>query len=537
MSNTVPVVAPVSHFSRQIDAFYQHLYKELNFYLSDSPTKTDGEAYRNFLEYWTYTLYRDYGIKRKIHKYGETTEEEYECELERTIFGDNKKLLIQFYYNKGSNSYDKTQLITQLCRHMLFDFASFSIVSLGVTKSLELESMFNSIPAITDDGQRQLLIEQFREGTMLVYNPSLQQFNYEIIQRDVDEEVEHSERQIRHFETSTRRKIGTSYFNNPGMTFQQMFDDNNASAGFDWSKIPDSFKQQYCFVFNVEHNENRIVSPFIQNQNTLVAVYELKPRQVNYDIVSTLIRNGDITDESEFFRLRENVIIEMPPTMINQMLQTIYNQSVNIPQVITPFQGTLSDLQHLTANIISQQGKYDIGVVVKDMYSGVRSKVRNPSYSSLLELKGHLPMSLNEANNASLFRLWWRLKNDKQIKKFLSVFETPGGEYEQLFRSYYDKLISMTQNLFDVYQSVFVRKEMPAKDIEYKFKPMCGDLHKAYMEEKRGRIKKDVIEYINSREWYQIYWRLFGLQSDDDLDVEVDSLTNSTDDIKLPDTE
>jgi hypothetical protein len=534
MSNTVPFVPPISHFSRQIDAFYQQLYNELNIYLSDDNlTKSDGSSYRNFLEYWTYTLYRDYGIKRKIHKYGESVESE--NDLERKIFGDNKKLLIQFYYNKGSKSYDKSKLITQLCRHMLFDFASFSIVSLGVTKSIKLETMFNSIPATTDEGYRSLVIEEFREGTMLVYNPSLKQFNYKIIQKEVDEESENSERQIRHFETSTRRKIGTSYFNNPGMTFQQMFDDNNNNL--DWDKISDNIKDKYCFVFNVEHSENRIVSPYIKNQNTLVAVYQLKDRNDNLDILEDLIKNNKITVNTEFMKLREDVIIEIPPYVINNLFQSTYNQTVNVPNVISPFQGSFDDLQKYTSNLISQQGKFDVGVVVKDMYSGLRSKVRNPSYSSLLELKGHYPISLNEANNDSLFRLWWRLKNDKKIKQFLSVFETSSGEYEQLFRSYYDKLVSMTQNLFDVYQTVFVRKEMPAKDIEYKFKPMCGDLHKAYMEEKRGRIKKDVIEYINSREWYQIYWRLFGLQTDDNLDDEVDSLTNSTDEIKLPDTE
>jgi hypothetical protein len=55
------------------------------------------------------------------------------------------------------------------------------------------------------------------------------------------------------------------------------------------------------------------------------------------------------------------------------------------------------------------------------------------------------------------------------------------------------------------------------------------------MEEKRGRIKKDVIEYINSREWYQIYWRLFGLT--EETTAIVTSAEEKTDEVKLPDTE
>ena len=526
---------PTSYFTRQIDAFYQHLYKELTLFVSATPTKTNGEAYRNFLEYWTYTLFRDYGIKRKLHKYGESVEADFINDLDRRIYGDNKKMLVQFYYDKGNRAYDKNSMITQLCRHMLFDFASLSIVSLGVTKALPtLSDVWDAIPTISEDGKKHFIIEQFLEGTMMVFNPSLERFNYEIVQRNVDEEAEQSERQIRHFETSTRRKIGTSYFNNPGKTFKEMFDENNTIAGFDWDAIPDEFKKQFCFVFNIEHKENRIVSPFINNTNTLVTVYKLPNIEARVMYINELIEKDLVNDKDLFFRALTigGFIQEYSPQFINNMLSQ-YNQTMVIPNVIKPVNCTLEELKMITDNIASQLRKYDIGIVVKDAFSGARTKVRNQVYSDLLELKGHHPMSLNENNNIHLFRLWWRLKNDKQIKKFLSVFETKDGEYEKLFRSYYDKMVAMTQNLYDVYQAVFVRKEMPAKEIEYKFKPMCGDLHKAYMTEKRGRIKKDVIEYINSREWFQIYWRLFGLA--DNIADTTEAAT--TDEVKLPDAE
>ncbi len=101
-----------THFDNQIDAFYQHLFKSLKLYLSDTPpVNVQGKLYYNFIEYWTYVLYRDYGVKRKIHKYGETPESEYENDLDRKIFGVNKKLLLQLYYNKNSNGYDKSKLL------------------------------------------------------------------------------------------------------------------------------------------------------------------------------------------------------------------------------------------------------------------------------------------------------------------------------------------------------------------------------------------------------------------------------------------
>jgi hypothetical protein len=525
-----------SYFNRQIDAFYQHLYKELVLYLSDTPpSKPCGEGYRNFLEYWTYTLFRDYGIKRKIHKYGETKEEEFINDLDRRIFGDNKKLLVQFYYNKGNRAYDKNAMITQLCRHMLFDFSSFSIVSLGVTKSLSgLDELWESIPSISKEGKKEFEIEEFREGTMLIYNPSLEQFNYEIVQRDVDEEEEQSERQIRHFETSTRRKIGTSYFNNPGMSFKEMFDDNDKTAGFEWEKLPQEFKNSFCFVFNVEHKENRIVSPFINNVNTLVAAYRLVDIKTVREKLNKAITDESIKDESVFkYVIRAGgYISEYKPSLFNSIMKNDFNLDLqfNVPKTINNVFTTLEELKVNTAELVSKLRKYDVGIVVRDRFSGVRTKLRNSVYTELLELKGHHPMSLNENNNVHLFRLWWRLKKDKQIKKFLSVFETKDNEYEKLFRSYHDKMVAMTHNLFDTYQAVFVRKEMPANEIEYKFKPMCGDLHKAYMQEKRGRIKKDVIEYINSCEWYKIYWRLFGLS------VDIEFKEGSTEEVKLPDT-
>lgn len=518
-----------SYFNKQVDAFYDHLYTSQCIYLNETPTKEDGTEYRNFWEYWCYVLYRDYGIKRKIHKYGEGNE--LQSDLEKRIYGDNNKLLLQFYYNKSSSNYNNANMITQLCRHMLFDIATYSIVSLGVCKTLQVDGIWEHLPS-SPAGQYSLAVEKFYEGTMLVYNPSLSVFNYEIINKTHDEENDNSERQIRHFETSTRRKIGTSYFNNPGMTFQQMFEANNKEAGLDWTKMDNDFQNQFCFVFNVEHEENRIINPTIQNRNTLVAVYHIKPRNINQGIIANLMANRDmLLDKTIFMQLRQDCISETAPYLINQMVNKMFGQTINGPELITMVSGTKDDILASVNNIVSKQGKYDIGVIVKDVYSGARFKVRNSKYSELLAIKGHLPMSLNERNNANLFRLWWRLKNDKQIQKFLGLFETNDKQYEKLFRSYHEKLVSMTQTLFNVYQSVFVRKEDPALSIEYKFKPMCGDLHTAYKEEQRGRTKGDVVKYVNSRAWYQIYWRLFGLPEN-----TTDTLSEQPD-INLPDNE
>lgn len=491
----------------QLYEFYYKLFGELYKYMTTDLVDNNNNPYRNFIEYFTYCLYKEYGIKRKINKYNVMTEEELLAmsDDEKKIFGDNKYLLIQFYYEKSLTSYDKKNSIVQLCRHMLFDVASFSIVSLGITKSLDINDMFNELPPINEYGHKHVIIEKLYEGSMLVYNKGLSKFNYDIIHEgDTDDDNYHASKQ---FEISTRRKIGTSYFNNPGKTFNDMFNENNQLSGLDLSKIDESFLSDYCLVFNVEHNDNRIVNPNTRNFNTLVGVYKL-PKITN-NVIIDFINNKYYTDFKNVLYFVYNNITECSVFTFADKVFTDYHQSFNVPEVIQPFIGDIHGLNQLLQNMSQYLSTYDAGFMVLDYYSCTHAKYRNQSYKELLELKGHYPIGLNEKNKYNLFKLWWRLRNNKSINKFLSVFETSNGEYRNLFNSFYRLLVDLTNNLFTTYQHAFVKRLMPKQNIPYIFKPLCGDLHKNYLKKGAGIMLNDVITYVNSLTPSKLYWRLY----------------------------
>lgn len=508
----------VPQLNVQVNYFYNILYNELNNFLNNDLKDNNGNSYDNFLSYFSYKLYSEYGIKRKIHKYKEMDEAELLSEIEKKVFGQNKYLLIQFYYNKGLSSYDKYCPLTQLCRHMMFDFATFSIVSLGVTKSLDLENMMETLPSQNDLEEKYIVIEKFYEGSMLIYNPSLHKFNYNILNEDVDDENENVDKQIKNFEICTRRKVGTSYFNNPGKTFQEMFNENNTNQSINLDSLPSEFKQDYCFVFNIEHQENRIVSPNIINRNVLVAVYKLKDISINENILLNLLRNYTFNNFNEFIKLSQDAVIEINPLQINQILIEKYNMQFFTPQILYQLTINYTNLNTFIEQIMPSLSMYDVGYMIKDAYSGTHAKVRNPKYKELLDLKGYKPISLNEMNNKNLFRLWWDLRKDiNKLNKFLSVFDIEGdnniNKYKKLFISYHRNVVNLTKSLFDTYQSAFVNKSMRKYDIDYIFKPLCGELHKLYMEKGKGIMMHDTIQFINNCKWYQIYWRIFDLNN------------------------
>lgn len=514
-----------SHLENQLDAFYEDIFNSLKSFINDNPVKYNNEPYRNFLEYWLYNLYSKHGIKRKIIKYGESTEEELNTELKRKIYGDNSKLLVQLFYNKSKN-YDKTNLITQLCRHLIFDFNSFSIVSLGTSKSLDFDAMVEVLPK-NPSGEIAIIVEKFYEPTMIIYNPVLKQFNYEIIHKNVDEESEECEKQIRNLQISSRCKMGTSYFHNPNVTFGDMFNENNTEAGLDLSKIDNEFISNFCFVFNVEHKENRIINSEIVNRNVLVNAFQVKQPVFNYQILTKLFEGNEeaLLTREKFMELRENIITETNPLLIKDMFKKMYNMDINTPQIYEQITGSVETVKEKLADYISKLSRYDAGIMIKDLFSGTRSKISNNEYKKLLELKGHYPMTLKESNNNNLFRIWWKLRTERSINNFLKEFDNENKDFETLFNNYNKKVYNIVRTLFNEYQDVFVKKLRHASTIEYKFKPMCGDLHKAYMAEKRGRTIKDVSIYISTRKWYQIYWRLFGLTK------EIENTLGNTNDV------
>ena len=131
------------------------------------------------------------------------------------------------------------------------------------------------------------------------------------------------------------------------------------------------------------------------------------------------------------------------------------------------------------------------------------------------ELKGSLPIMAEQKNINNLFKTYWRLrqKQDKSLTKFCQYFGK--NVYSNIFNYFNQRVYGLTNVLHNNYMNAFVNKTMMKSDIPFAFKPMCGDLHKLYIESRKPVTLSVVITYINNLPVNKIYWRIFGLDTDD----------------------
>ena len=528
-----------TYLQSQITDFYQFLFScmvEWNRFRQVEDT-SQGEfskikpkkKFRSFIDYWSYRLYGDFGLKRRIFKYGDDLDE-FSTDLEKGFYGSSRHLLMQFFYDKSIPSYGKGKSISQLCRHLVFDINSMSIVSLGITKSIDVEEFKNDLK----EGDK-VSVEEFLEGTMIIYNPRLALFNKEVLQSETvcedksgeegidnsGSEVVQRPRRKRQFQISTRRSMGTSYFNNPGFSFQDMWNDTNELNENNFGSLPLDTWKQYGLVFTLQHPENRIVSPDIEKRNVLVGSYKFRDTEESMSkfnaIFSDIANLGDDGVKSkfktEFLGMVEGMVEVVSVTEMKNQLQDV-NITVDIPKVLDDVEFvSKEDFDIKVSDFMEKCEQFDIGVILRHSGNGKRSKVRNTDYTELSELKGCGPITVSDKNKKQLFKVYWKLRQrkDKSIKKFLQIFDNEERVYTNIFDWYKNCIHDLTHKLFVEYLNAFVDKKKERAEIPFEFKPLCGELHKLYMNSREPTTKDKVIQFMNNLPFHQVYWRIFGL--------------------------
>ena len=475
-------------------------YLRDNLVSDDETTQLKIESMTPFLYKLLIKLYLEKGIKRKI------------CGS-----------IIQMFYDKTVHSYNKSDKVTQLCRHMVLDPTNLGIVSLGVTKSNIFEEFKELNPDFTE-----LLFEEYPDGTMCVYNPHLEKYQNELslkveeTDNDNESDKENTETnkssQInRDFKCSTRKVIGTGYFNSNSKTFQEMFNENNDITKLDLENLPEEYKKNHSFVFNVQHNENRAITPIEKNngKNILCAVFKFKSKeQIDKewnDIINYL--NEEPFDDHIFNEkikiLSLNMVKELDlKTFQQEMLESgmsfniINNETFNIID-----EKGIKTYEELS-KYVNEFDKFNQGIIIKNKY-GMRTKIRNDEYNNIRKLKGHLPIMTEHSNVKNLFYIYWRLRQarNKSLTEFCNIFGK--RDYSNIFNYFNQLIYNLTSSLHKTYLESFVFKKMEKRDICYEFKPLCGDLHNMYKNDKKPITLNIVINYINNLPISKIYWRIF----------------------------
>jgi len=344
-------------------------------------------------------------------------------------------------------TYDKEQLcylpetefiLYGLFRSVVINPTTNKIVAFSPPKSIPFEVFYNKYCDFSSD----VIAEEFVEGTMinLFYEKSCQAWEIS------------SRRNVggtnRFFQLSTMRTdLDSDDFR--GMFFEAL-DHNNVQIG--------NLNQNYCYSFVLQHPNNRIVVPFEHPQLYLVEVYEIVQQQKE-DNSETIVNIIDIRS------------IEIAEQFIGG--------DVKYPQLYDTQIYSVENYQDII-NIFTTSMPYIIlGVIFKNVTTGLRTKVRNPAYEYVRQLRGNQP-------KLSYHYLCLR-KNPNILSDFLLYYP----EYKCDFVIYKRKLEEFTETLYNSYVSCYIQKKAPLNTYPKEYKTHMFCIHQKYLTELK-QIKKRV---------------------------------------------
>ena len=132
-----------------------------------------------------------------------------------------------------------------------------------------------------------------------------------------------------------------------------------------------------------------------------------------------------------------------------------------------------------------------LGVVFYNKKTGERTKVRNPVYENVRQLKGNEP---------KLQFHYLTLRQQGKVKDFLNIFT----ENKIEFMKFRDQVHTFTHTLFQNYVNCYIKKEKPLGDYGQQYKTHMFNIHKKYkteLKEKKMIVNNGVvIDYVNNLE-------------------------------------
>lgn len=260
------------------------------------------------------------------------------------------------------------------------------------------------------------------------------------------------------WEISTRNTVGavsSFYKSENSKTFRDMFLE---AVENNYLNLNDLDKNM-CYSFVLQHPENRIVVPFKEPQLYLVAIYIID----NSDQLNIMVH---FIDKSIFLKQHANTRVKIP---------TVYECS-NYTELINKY--------------ASMNTPYDIlGVVIHNNKTGERTKIRNPVYEQVRQLRGNQP---------KLQYQYLSLRKEGRVSDFLKFYPEKKSE----FSSFRDQLHLFTNTLYKNYISCYIKKEKPLLEFPEQYRTHMFNIHKQYLNELKVKnlfvTNTVVINYVNN---------------------------------------
>lgn len=323
-----------------------------------------------------------------------------------------------------------------LCRSVIVNSKN-KVVCFAPPKSQHPDRFMKNYPVIKDE----IRAEEFIEGTM--------------INVFFDDTIGVSGS----WEIATRNNVGANnifFKTTDTKSFRDMFMEATKECALDINLLDKTL----CYSFVLQHPNNRIVLPFKRPQLYLVAVYNIMNGDDN---ISVYIK--DVRTYIDFFR--------------------VIGSKVKIPEVY--YEDNYTDLIN---KYCSMNTSYDIqGVVVYNVNTGERTKIRNPVYEEVKHLRGNQP---------KLEYQYLCLRKEGKVKEYLKYYK----EHSKDFSQFRHKVHLFTSNLCNNYVYCYIQKSKPLIEFPAQYRTHMFKLHEYYLNELREKklfiTYKIVQNYVNN---------------------------------------
>ena len=240
------------------------------------------------------------------------------------------------------------------------------------------------------------------------------------------------------------------------LTFRSMFLEACNNANFDFDELDKTCS--YSFV--LQHPNNRIVVPFAETKLYLVACYKILSADNEGDSFS--IETVDINS---------------------------YQSKLADTAICFPKQYTNASYAELQTQYASSDTDYKIvGVMIHHKETGERTKIRNPNYEMVRQLRGNNPKELYH---------YLVIRREKLVSKYLKYYP----EDQNKFNEYRQSVYNFTNVLYNNYVVCYISKGRPLRDFPYQYRTHMYLLHQLFLNELRKSqqyvSKKVVIKYVN----------------------------------------
>uniref|UniRef100_A0A6C0DIG3 T4 RNA ligase 1-like N-terminal domain-containing protein n=1 Tax=viral metagenome TaxID=1070528 RepID=A0A6C0DIG3_9ZZZZ len=339
-------------------------------------------------------------------------------------------------------TYDKDVLNNDListygiCRSVIVNSEN-KVVGFAPPKSIMADNFIQSYPEKTQN----IIAEEFVEGTM------------------INVFFDHTIGLTGAWEISTRNTVGavSNFFKSKhNKTFRTMF----LEAANDNNLILENLNKMYSYSFVLQHPDNRIVVPFKKSQLYLIAVYYID----NSDPYNIKVYCNDLekVKTAEWF-----------------------DAKIKFPEIYT--WGNYSELINKYASMNTSYEK--VGFVLYNNETGERTKIRNPVYEEVRQLRGNQP---------KLQYHYLALRKEGKVGNFLKFYP----ENKKELSHFRDQIHLFTTTLYENYISCYIKKEKPLNEFSEQYKTHMFHIHQIYLtvlkEQKLYVTNKVVINYVNA---------------------------------------